>query len=138
MRAEDDVTYKEYKEGLLDWFELLGEEGWETPQKVSKGMFGDDDEVGLIVGTSKLLWFLSVCEYEIRNDILEDWILVNTAYHIHKYEENDDYKNDLELEEIKEIEEDIAYVRKNVELPTLDDICKNKKDMIVVGMFENI
>ena len=65
------------------------------------------------------MFFLSIGEYEIRHNILEERIRNGLAYHIYRYENMDRYKTDLTSEEIAEVEKDIAYVKSKIELPEI-------------------
>lgn len=122
MRRIDDMTYQEYKEGVLNDFGLWEREPdvW-TPEHCTNKMLDDEAEYAdhPIVGTSVFLWFISLGEYEVRNNILEERVLLHLAYHIFRYENMGRYKSDLTLEEIKDVEKDIAYIKSKVELPEL-------------------
>lgn len=72
-----------------------------------------------LVGTSIFLWVISVGEYEVRHNILEDRVLDRLSYHIYRYENMGRYKSDLTEEEIEQVEKDIAYIKSKVELPEL-------------------
>lgn len=71
------------------------------------------------IGTSIFLWIISVGEYEVRHDILEDRVLDHLSYHIYRYENMGRYRSDLTEEEIEQVEKDIAYIKSKVELPEL-------------------
>ena len=49
MRAEDDLTYQEYKEGVEDAMRYIKNHGW-TPRQVTDRMTDEDNE--LLIGTS--------------------------------------------------------------------------------------
>ena len=66
------------------------------------------------------MWFISVGEYEVRHNILEDRVLLHLSYHIYRYENMGKYRADLTPEEIEEVEKDIAYIKSKVELPELE------------------
>ena len=63
MRAEDDLTYQEYKDGVHDAMNLMEYSGW-TPRQVTDWMTEEDNE--LLVGTSEALWIISIGAYEIE------------------------------------------------------------------------
>ena len=119
MRAKDDLTYVEYKEGVTAAFDLWKHFDW-TVEQVLNYMLDEDED--LFVDSSKMLWLLSFAEYEVRNDIeLQEKVLLNVAYHIYRYENNmGNYKKDFTLEEKEEIEKDIAYIKSKIELPELN------------------
>ena len=37
MRVDPELTYQDYKEGVIDCFSLLGDKGCETPRKLLTG-----------------------------------------------------------------------------------------------------
>lgn len=47
-----------------------------------------------------MLWFVSLGEYEVRHNILEERIRKHLCYHIYRYENMGRYKSDLTEEEI--------------------------------------
>ena len=53
MRAEDDLTYQEYKEGVEDAMRYIKNHGW-TPRQVTDRMTDEDNE--LLIGTSEALF----------------------------------------------------------------------------------
>lgn len=123
MRTKDDCTYQEYKEGTMSAFNLWKNdpEYW-TPDHVTNYMLDEEYENSYeepLVGTSEFLWFLSIGEYEIRHDILEDRIANGLGFHIYRYENMGRYKADLTDEEIIEINKDITYVKSKIILPEL-------------------
>ena len=123
MRTIDDCTYEEYKESVIDSFGLWKREAtiW-TPEHVTNMMINQEYEYSdtePLIGTSRLLFFLSIGEYEVRNDILEERIENALSYHIYRYENMGRYKEDLTPEEIEEVEKDIAYMKSKVKLPEL-------------------
>ena len=121
MRTIDDCTYQEYKESVKDAFGLWEREPdkW-TPEMVTNFIVYEEEESGHpLVGASHLLWFVSLGEYEVRHDILEDRVLAHLSYHIYRYENMGRYKEDLTPEEIEEVEKDIAYIKSKVKLPEL-------------------
>ena len=69
MRAEDDLTYQEYKENVEDAMRYIKNHGW-TPRQVTDRMTDEDNE--LLIGTSEALWIISIGAYEVEHDILED------------------------------------------------------------------
>lgn len=112
MRAENDLTYQEYKDGVIAAFEILGSDGWETAEKVTDYMTDEDDD--LLIGTSLALWIISIGEYEIRHNLLEERVLEQLSYHIPRYKMGK-YK-DITEEEKKELEKDIEFIENNIEL----------------------
>lgn len=124
MRNKNDCNYIEYKEDAKESFGLLKSQPdvW-TPEYVTNFMLENIyDEVGHdgpLPDTCEFLFFLSIGEYEIKHDILEERIANGLGYHIYRYENMGRYKADLAEEEIVEVEKDIAYIKSNIVLPKL-------------------
>ena len=124
MRTIDDMTYQEYKEGVLTDFGLWKREPnvW-TPEMCTNKMLHDEleySETEPLVDASEFLFFLSIGEYEVRHDILEERIANALGYHIYRYENMGRYKADLTTEEIAEVEKDIVYIKGKIELPEMN------------------
>ena len=111
MRADEDLTYQEYKEGVIGCMELIEHFGW-TPKQVTDWMTEEDDD--LLVGTSEALWIISIGAYEVEHDILEERVLEQLSYHIPRYEMGK--YSDITPEEKELLEKDIAYIKSKVEL----------------------
>lgn len=111
MRAEDDLTYQEYKEGVEDAMRFMEHSGW-TVRQVTDRMTDEDNE--LLIGTSEALWIISIGAYEVDHDILEERVLEQLSYHIPRYEMGK--YNDITPEERELLEKDIALIRSKVEL----------------------
>lgn len=124
MRAKNDLTYQEYKEGVYSDF-AYWRDGEHTPEEVTNWMHEEDND--LFVGSSILLWVLSLAEYELKNNILEDRVKAEVIYYIYRYEMGE-YKADYTPEEIEEIEKDIAYIRKNVKFPPYEWVLECRLD----------
>ena len=77
MRAEDDLTYQEYKEGVEDAMRYIKNHGW-TARQVTDRMTDEDND--LLVGTSEALWIISIGAYEVEHDILEGAGAVVVSY----------------------------------------------------------
>ena len=121
MRTIDDCSYKEYKESVQGAFNLLKTHPEWTAATVTDYLEDEESNAPYVLHpTSKFLWTLSVGEYEVRHNILEQRILLNLAYHIYRYERMKKYKSDLTPEEIKSVEDDIAYIKSKIELPELE------------------
>ena len=121
MRTIDDCTYQEYKEYVDNAFCLWKKEPqkW-TPEMVTNFLVDEEEYADHpLVGASHLLWFVSLGEYEVRHNILEERVLTHLSYHIYRYENMGRYKADLTPEEIEAVEKDIEYIKSKVELPEL-------------------
>jgi hypothetical protein len=124
MRTVDDCTYQEYKDGATSAFLLWkGEPEHWSPEHVTNMMLSQEMEYSEhepLLGASEFLFFLSIGEYEVRNDILEERIANGLGYHIYRYESMGRYKDDLTPEEIAEVEKDIAYIKSKIVLPEMN------------------
>ena len=72
MRAEDDLTYQEYKEGVEDAMRYIKNHGW-TPRQVTDRMTDEDNE--LLIGTSEALWIISIGAYEVEHILIINYII---------------------------------------------------------------
>lgn len=124
MRAKDDCTYKEYKDGVLDAFRLLGREAYRMPEDVTNYIVDEDIESGTAIGTSIALEILAIGEYEIRNNLLEDRVLEQLSYHIPRFKMGK-YDDDLTPEEHKQVEDDVEYILSMVKLYENIDLSDN-------------
>ncbi len=124
MRTIDDCTYQEYKESVVDGFNLwLDEPEIWTPEHVVNYLLDEvleNSDTEPLVGASEFLFFLSIGEYEVRNGILEERIANGLGYHIYRYENMGRYKAALAADEIIEVEKDIAYIKSKIELPEMN------------------
>ena len=111
MRAEDDLTYQEYKESVSNYMNRIKRSGW-TVKEVTDWMTENDNE--LLIGTSEALWIISICAYEVEHDILEERVLEQLSYHIPRYEMGK--YSDITPEEKELLEKDIAFIKSKVEL----------------------
>lgn len=124
MRNKNDCNYAEYKEDVKESFGLIESQPnvW-TPEYVTnfilEGKYDGLNCDGPLPDTSEFLFFLSIGEYELKHDILEERIANGLGYHIYRYENMGRYKADLTEEEIAEVEKDIAYIKSNIILPEL-------------------
>lgn len=121
MRTIDDCTYQEYKEWVEGGFNLWEDEPKKWTPKMVTDYLSEEEQYAEypLVGTSIFLWVISVGEYEVRHNILEERIRKHLCYHIYRYENMGRYKSDLTEEEIEQVERDIAYIKSKVELPKL-------------------
>lgn len=121
MRRIDDCTYQEYKDGVVGTFLLWKNEPERWTPKMVTDYLSEEEQYAKypLVDTSIFLWIISVGEYEVRHNILEERIRKHLCYHIYRYENMGRYKSDLTEEEIEQVEKDIAYIKSKVELPKL-------------------
>ncbi len=119
MRAKNDISYHEYKEGVHDKFNLLLHGFSDSePYQLTDSMVEEDAE--LFVGTSIALWMISLAEYEVRHNILEDRVLEQVSYHIHRYEMGK--YTDISDEEKEELEADIEFIKSHVKIYDKEDM----------------
>ena len=116
----DFIVYEDYKMIVEDGFHLLKEGKLNSACDVSEWLYDQVEEYGDgISNLSAMFFILSIAEYEVRHNILEDRIRNGAAYHIYRYENMGRYKKDLSEEEIEQVEKDIAFIKSKVELPEL-------------------
>lgn len=122
MRIEPELTYQDYKDGVVDAFHLLGDKGWDTAEKITNYMTDEDNELLLPNSTSLALWIISIGEYEVKHNLLEDRVLEQLSYHIPRFKMGK-YVEDLTSEEYKQVSEDVEYILSKVKLikVNLDD-----------------
>ena len=113
MRYDEGLTYKEYKEGVEDAMHLLGDKGYLTAKEVTDYMTDEDND--MLRGTSLALWIISIGEYEVRHNILEDRVLEQLSYHIPRFHAGR-YTADLSEEEYQQVKEDVEFIESRVTL----------------------
>lgn len=120
MRPKSDISYEDYKIQVDSAFYLLKDGEVGGAQDVSEWLYGQIEEYGDgFTDTIAMLFIISIAEYEVRHNILEDRIRNGAAYHIYRYENMGRYKQDLKKDEIEELKKDIAFIKNNAELPEL-------------------
>lgn len=115
MRVDPELTYAEYKEGVEGAFNLLGRKGHETADTITNWMADEDDDLLVPESTSLAIWLISIGEYEIRHDILEDRVLVQLSHYIPEFNRGA-YDDDLTEEEYKQVKADVDYILSKVKL----------------------
>lgn len=120
MRFADDISYEDYKIQVESAFYLLEDEEVQGASDVSEWLYGQIEEYADgFTDTIAMLFIISIAEYEVRHNMLEDRIRNGAAYHIYRYENMGRYKQDLSAEEIEQLEKDMAYIKSKVKLPRL-------------------
>lgn len=124
MRVDPELTYQDYKDGVIGAFNLLGNKGWEKAEKITNYMADEDDDLLVADSTSLAIWIITIGEYEIRNNILEKRVHNQLCYHIPKFLDGA-FDEDLTEEEHKQMQEDVEYILSKIELyevhPAEDD-----------------
>lgn len=121
MRIDPEYVYSEYKDRVEGAFNILGTEGYKTPDKITDWMADDDDDLLISNSTSLAIWIISIGEYEVRHNILEDRVLEQLSYHIPRFQMGK-YVDDLSEEEYEQVKADIDYILSKVELIKLENL----------------
>ena len=125
MRIDPEYIYREYKEGVHDAFSLMGCKGYETADKITDWMADDDDDLLIPNSTSLVIWLISIGEYEVRHNILEDRVLAQLSHYIPEFNKGV-YNEDLTEEEYKQVKADVDYILSKVKLR--DDVVRVDDD----------
>ena len=73
-----------------------------------------DEDNEYLEGTSLFLWIISITVREIELNILEDRVLCQASFHIPLYDKGE--YHDMDSEEKKLIDKDIAFIKSKVQL----------------------
>ncbi len=115
MRVDPELTYQDYKDGLIVAFNRLGRKGWENAEKVTNYLADEDDDLLIEDSTSLAIWIITIGEYEIRHNILEKRVHDQLCYHIPRFLDGV-YDDDLSEEEHKQMQADVDYILSKIEL----------------------
>lgn len=116
MRIEPELTYQDYKDGVSDAFHLLGDNKyWAEAKNITDYLAEEDDDLLLPDTTSLFLWILSIGEYEIKHDLLEERVHDQLCYHIPQFQ-NGAYIEDLSPKELEQVQKDVDYILSKVEM----------------------
>lgn len=115
MRVEPELTYQDYKDGVIGAFNLLGDKDFETADTITDWMADDDDDLLVADSTSLAIWIITIGEYEIRHNILEKRVHDQLCYHIPRFLDGV-FDDDLTEEEHKQMQEDVDYILSKVEM----------------------
>jgi hypothetical protein len=121
MRVEPELTYQDYKDGVMSAFNLLGDWGWETAEQITDYMADEDDDLLIINSTSLAIWTISIGEYEVRHNILENRVRTMLGFHIPRFLEGR-YTEDLTKEEYNQVKADVEYILSETEIEYWDNI----------------
>lgn len=121
MRVDPELTYQDYKDGVEDAFSILGHKGHETADTITNWLADEDDDLLIPNSTSLAIWIISIGEYEVRHNILEDRVLEQLSYHIPRFQMGK-YVDDLSEEEYEQVKADIDYILSKVELIKLENL----------------
>ena len=124
MRVDPELTYQDYKDWVEDAFRPLGKKGWENAEIVTDYMTDEDNDLLVKDSTSLAIWIVTIGEYEVRHDILEERVHTELCYHIPRFLDGL-YDDDLTEEEHKQMQADVDYILSTIELyevhPAEDD-----------------
>ena len=115
MRVDPELTYQDYKDWVCDAFRMLGNKGWEKAKKITDYMADEDDDLLIEGSTSLAIWIITIGEYEIRHNILEERVHNELCYHIPRFLDGL-YDDDLTEEEHKQMQADVDYILSKIEL----------------------
>lgn len=124
MRVDPELTYQDYKDWVEDAFRPLGKKSWENAEIVTDYMTDEDNDLLVKDSTSLAIWIVTIGEYEVRHDILEERVHTELCYHIPRFLDGL-YDDDLTEEEHKQMQADVDYILSKIELyevhPAEDD-----------------
>lgn len=115
MRVEPKLTYQDYKDGVTDAFHTLDMGMCQTAEEVTNCMADEDDELLIEDSTSLALWIISIGEYEIRHNLLEERVEAQLCYHIPEFLKGT-YTEDLTVEEYQQVKVDVDYILSKIQL----------------------
>lgn len=115
MRVDPELTYQDYKDGVIGAFNLLGDKGCETAEDITNWMADEYDDLLVRDSTSLAIWLVTIGEYEIRHDILEDRVHDQLCYYIPRFLDGL-CDEDLTEEEHKQMQADVEYILSKIEL----------------------
>ncbi len=115
MRVDPELTYQDYKDGVIDAFHLLERKICKTVGDVTDYMTDEDDDLLIKDSTSLAIWIVTIGEYEVRHDILEKRVHNELCYHIPRFLDGV-YDDDLSEEEHKQMQADVDYILSKIEL----------------------
>lgn len=120
MRVDPELTYQDYKDGLIDAFHLLERKICKTVGDVTDYMADEDDDLLIKDSTSLAIWTITIGEYEIRHNILEKRVHDQLCYHIPRFLDGV-FDDDLTEEEHKQMQADVDYILSKVEMYNVVD-----------------
>lgn len=115
MRVDPELMYQDYKDGVEDAFSLLGSIGCETAERITNWLADEDDDLLIEDSTSLVIWLISIGEYEVRHNILEDRVLAQLSHYIPEFNKGV-YNEDLTEEEYEQVKADVEYILSKVKL----------------------
>ena len=133
MRAEDDLTYQEYKEGVEDAMRYIKNHGW-TPRQVTDRMTDEDNE--LLIGTSEALWIISIGAYEVehvaKNNMTEEKTVETTV----QESSSETISDDTKTTETAQYAMERSETESTKESESIQDITETYEDMSEYAIVE--
>ena len=120
MRVDPELTYQDYKDWVIGAFNLLGRKGCETADRITNWMADEGDDLLVKDSTSLAIWIITIGEYEIRHDILEERVHDQLCYHIPRFLDGV-FDDDLSEKEHKQMQADVDYILSKVEMYNVVD-----------------
>jgi hypothetical protein len=134
MRVEPELTYQDYKDRTYGAFNLLGKKGWEEARKITDYMADEDDDLLILNSTSLAIWMISIGEYEVRHNILENRVRKMLGFHIPRFLDGR-YTEDLTEEEYEQVKADVEYILSKTEIKyweSIEDMDPETDDLVDV------
>jgi hypothetical protein len=116
-----EQTYQDYKNEVEESFQRLGRKSWEDAKSITDYMAEEDDDLLILNSTSLALWMISIGEYEVRHNILENRVREMLGFHIPRLLDGR-YTEDLTEEEYEQVKADVEYILSETEIEYWDNI----------------
>jgi hypothetical protein len=116
-----EQTYQDYKNEVEESFQRLGRKNWEDAKSITDYMAEEDDDLLILNSTSLALWMISIGEYEVRHNILENRVRKMLGFHIPRFLDGR-YTEDLTEEEYEQVKADVEYILSETEIEYWNNI----------------
>ena len=120
MRVDPELTYQDYRDRVEDAFRLLENNICKSVDDVTNYMTDEDNDLLVKDSTSLAIWIITIGEYEIRHNILEERVHDQLCYHIPRFLDGI-FDDDLTKEEHKQMQKDVDYILSKVEMYNVVD-----------------
>ena len=120
MRVDPELTYQDYRDRVEDAFRLLENNICKSVDDVTNYMTDEDNDLLVKDSTSLAIWIITIGEYEIRHNILEERVHDQLCYHIPRFLDGI-FDDDLTKEEQKQMQKDVDYSLSKVEMYNVVD-----------------
>ena len=126
MRVDPELTYQDYRDRVEDAFRLLENNICKSVDDVTNYMTDEDNDLLVKDSTSLAIWIITIGEYEIRHNILEERVHDQLCYHIPRFLDGI-FDDDLTKEEHKQMQKDVDYILSKVEMYKIQTMTKNSR-----------